>query len=146
SKDPLLKITLPKFAIDFYIFSYDRFVRAFTFQSDITVPVNLQTKKDPKTNPNGGLLPVIGQLSIDHGTVTNNDLITDDPVTMAAGLSSILQGISGQFLGGIGAIDLAGMLKSTGLALTIPDGGIRKLSKGENDYLAIFADLAVANG
>jgi hypothetical protein len=143
-KDPLLKVTLPKFAIDFYIWSYDRFVRAFTFTSDINVPVNLQTAIDPKKNPNGGLLPVLGDLVITNGVVTNNDLLTDDPAQMAAGLASILGGISGQFLGGIGAIDLSGMLKSAGLTLTIPDGGIRKLNKDTDDYLGIFANLGIA--
>jgi hypothetical protein len=142
NKDPLLAVTLPRFAIDFYIWSYDRFVRAFTLTSDITVPVNLQTAKSAK-NPSGGLLPVIGDLVIKNGVVTNNDLLTDDPAQMATGLSSILAGISGQLIGSLSAIDLSGALSSTGLTLTIPDGGIRKLSKGSDDFLGIFADLGV---
>ena len=63
-KDPLLAVQLNKFAIDFYVWSYDRFVRAFTLTADITLPINLQTAKDPKKNPAGGLLPILGDLGI----------------------------------------------------------------------------------
>src|SRR5262249_6515030 len=50
NKDPHLSILLQKFALDFYAWSDDRFVRAFTYTADVTVPVNLQTAKDPKKN------------------------------------------------------------------------------------------------
>ena len=144
-KDPLLSITLPKFAIDFYVWNYDRFVRIFTFTADVVIPLNLTTAKDPKTNPNGGLLPTIGDLVITNPVVTNADLLTDDPKSMAGGLQGLLGGIVGQFIGGgIKPIDLSTALKSLGLAMTIPAGGIRKLTKGTDDFLAIFADLKLA--
>ena len=145
-KDPLLAIQLNKFAIDFYIWSEDRFVRIFTFTSDVTVPVNLQTAKNAQ-NPNGGLLPVIGDLTLANGVVTNADLLTDDPTQIAGALQGLFGGIVGTFIGkGLKPFDVSTALKSLGLALTIPDGGIRKLSKGTDDYLAIFADLALAAG
>jgi hypothetical protein len=142
-KDPLLSITLKQFALDFYVWSDDRFVRAFTFTSDVTVPVNLSTAKDPQKNPNGGILPVLGDLGIVNSTVTNADLLLDDPATIASGFQGILGSIVGQFLGnGFKAFSISSALSSYGLALTIPDGGIRKLTKGTDNYVAIFADLA----
>ena len=36
NKDPLIKIELDKFAVDFYVWSDDRYVRAFTFTGDLT--------------------------------------------------------------------------------------------------------------
>ena len=66
------------------MWSEDRFVRAFTYTADLTIPVNLQTGKDPKTNPNGGLLPVVGDLTAVNGAITNSALITEDPQMLAS--------------------------------------------------------------
>lgn len=140
--DPLIKVELDKFAVDFYIWSDDRYIRAFTFTGDLTVPVNLSTAKDATTNPNGGLLPVLGNLGIANATVTNSDLLTDDPTTVAASLSSILGGLGGQLVGSLKPIDLSSATSGFGLYLQIPDGGVRKISKGSDDFLAIFANLS----
>ncbi len=145
--DPLLTITLKSFAIDFYVWNLDRFVRAFTFTGDISIPINITTAIDPKTNPAGGLLPVLGGINIAPGAkVTNNDLLTDNPDLIAGSLASLLGGIAGQFLGAIKPIDLSAQLSKFGIALTIPDGGIRKLTKDKDDFLGIFGDLALPNG
>ena len=142
--DPLLSISMKKFAVDFYVFSYDRYVRAFTFEGDITIPVNLQTGKSAK-NPNGGLLPTIGDLGIANAKVSNAELLTDDPTAVANGLQSILSGLVGQAIGGgLSPVDLSGALSSLGLGMTIPDGGIRKLTKGTDDFVGIFANLSKA--
>jgi hypothetical protein len=142
--DPLLKIILPKFAIDFYIWSDDRFVRAFTFTSDVTVPINLSTAVST-SNPDGGIVINLGTLAIANGTVTNNDLLTDDPTVVAGALASILAGFASDLLGGgIAPINLSSALSSFGLAMTIPADGIKKISQGTDDYLAIFADLTLA--
>ena len=133
--DPLLLVTAPKFAIDFYIWSTDRFVRAFTFTADLTIPVNLET------TTGSALLPVLGSVTAANGTVTNNELLLDDPATVATSLSAILGGIAGQLTGSLKAFDISSALTSYGLDLTIPSGGIRKLTKGTDDYVAIFADL-----
>jgi hypothetical protein len=147
AKDPLLNVTLPQFAIDFYAWSYDRFVRVFTYTGDLTIPVNLQTGKDPKTNPNGGILPVLGTLSAANGIVTNSDLLWEDPQILAPALSALLGGIVGQFLGnGFSPIDLSSALASFGLKLSIPANAFRKLTKGTDDYVALFADLTTATG
>jgi hypothetical protein len=142
--DPLLTITLPRFAVDFYVFSLDRFIRFFTYTADITVPVNIQTGKDAK-NPNGGLLPVLGDLSIANGGVTNADLLLDDPTSVSGGVTGLLGGIVGQFLGGgFSPIDLSGALASFGLGVDIPPGGIRKLTSGTDDFVGIFANITKA--
>jgi hypothetical protein len=143
--DPLLLITLPQFSIDFYVWSMDRFVRAMTFTGDLSIPVNLSTAVDPQKNPNGGILPSLGDIGVANAKVTNSDLLVDDPTVIASGLGSLLGGIASQFLGSIKPIDLSSSLSSYGLAMTIPDGGIRKLTKGSDDYLAIFGDLGLAS-
>ena len=77
--DPLLTITFERLAVDFYVWSLDRFLRAFTYTADVTLPINLQTGKDPKTNPNGGLVPAIGDIKVSNGVVTNSDLLLEEP-------------------------------------------------------------------
>ena len=143
TSDPLLSILLPSFAIDFYIWSEDRYIRAFTFTADVTIPVNLQTGTSG-ANPSGGLLPTIGTLTIANGVVTNNVLITDDPASIASALSGVLGSIVGQLLGSaIPPINLASALSSLGLTFKIPTGGIQKITQGSESYLAIFGDLGL---
>jgi MYXO-CTERM domain-containing protein len=143
--DALLQITLPKFALDFYLWHLDRYVRVFTFQADLLIPVNLQTGKDPKTNPNGGIIPAIGDIKVTNGVVTNADLLMDDPVLVSGALSGLLGGLGKQLVGGgFSPIDLSGALKSFGLGLEI--GKIGKLTKGTDDYVGIFATLSKAAG
>lgn len=143
-KDPLLKITLPSFAIDFYVWSDDRYVRAFTYTADLTIPIDLDTGKSA-SNPNGGIVPVIGDLGTANGTVTNSNLLWENPTNTAAALSSLLGGIVGQFLGkGFSPINLNSSLAKYGIALTIPAGGFRKLTKGSDNFIGFFADLTTA--
>ena len=144
AKDPLLSVSLPQFAIDFYVWNDDRYVRAMTYTADLSIPINLSTHVDPKTNPNGGLLPVLGTIGVTNASVTNSALLTDDPTTIAAGLTSLLGGIAGQLLGSLKPIDLSSSLATYGLAITIPDGAIRKLTKGSDDFVGLFADFSLA--
>ena len=142
--DPLLSILMKTFAIDFYVWSEDRFVRAFTYTADLTVPVNLTTTVS-STNPNGGLLPALGSLTLANATLSNNVLISDDPTKTTAALTSILGSIVGQLVGGgFSPIDISSALNSFGLSLNIPAGGIRKLTNGTETYIGIFGDLALA--
>ncbi len=144
NKDPLLKITLPSFAIDFYVWSEDRFVRAFTYTADITIPIDLDTGKTA-SNPNDGIVPVLGDLALANGTVTNSNMLWENPTNTAAALSSLLGGIVGQFLGkGFSPINLNSSFAKYGIALSIPAGGFRKLSKGSDNFIGFFADLVTA--
>ncbi|WP_394841559.1 hypothetical protein LZC95_31350 [Pendulispora brunnea] len=137
--DPLVAIELRELDVDMYIWSLDRFVRVFTLTADLTIPVNLQMAKDVKT----GLLPVLGDVRLANAKVSNADLLTDDPAGIAASLAPVLGGFVNQLAGTIGPIDLSSMVDSFGLAVTVPEGGIRKLSKSGDDFVGIFAQLAV---
>ncbi len=143
--DPLITVQIPKFAIDFYVWSDDRYVRAFTFQADLTLPLNLQTGKDPKTNPKGGLVPVLGALGVANGTVSNNDLLSDNPTAVAGALTSIISGLAGQLLGGgFKPLDISTLGASLGVGLDIPSNGIQKITEGKDDFLTIFANMKQA--
>jgi hypothetical protein len=136
--DPLLLVTLPKFAVDFYIWSHDRFVRAFTFQADLSIPVSLQTGKD-------GIAPALGGIKVANGEVMNAELLSDDPALIAGALSELLGGLSKQFLGnGFSPIDVSSALSSFGMGLEVND--IKKLSKGSDDFVGLFATFSDKGG
>lgn len=140
-KDPLLKVSLPKFAIDFYLWSYDRYIRMFTYTADLTIPLTLQTAKTA-SNPNGGIVPALGDIGVANDALSNYDQILDDPKKIADGLKGVVGGLAGQFVGaGVGPIDVSSLLGSFGIGLTIPDGGIRKLQKDQDEFLTIFANF-----
>lgn len=145
--DPLLLVQLDKFTVDFYVWSLDRFVRILTYTADVTVPLNVQTGKDPKTNPNGGLLPVLGDIKLANATASNAELLMEDGGLIAGGITGLVGGIAGQFLGsGFSPIDIQGALKAAGLGLEIPPGGFRKLTSGQDTFVALFANLTPASG
>jgi hypothetical protein len=140
NSDPLLSILLKSFALDFYVWSEDRYVRAFTYTADLTIPVNI-------TSSSAGILPAIGTLGIANANVTNNVLITDSPGNVSNALTSIIGSLVGQLLGsGFSPINLSNALSSVGLGMTIPPGGIQRLQQGTENYLALFADLSLASG
>jgi len=143
--DPLLRVTLPRFALDFYVWHLDRFVRVFTYQADLTIPVNLQTAKDPVNNPKGGIVPSIGDIKVANGSITNADMLMDEPGLVAGALSGLLGGIGKQLVGGgLSPIDLSGALSSFGLGLEV--GSIKKLNKGTDAFVGIFANLSKTAG
>ncbi|MCC6213426.1 MAG: hypothetical protein IT376_01040 [Polyangiaceae bacterium] len=146
--DPLLKVELPQLEIDFYVFASDRFLRAMTAVFDITAPVNLDV------TASGELAPVVGTLGIANPSVKNNQLIREDPATVATGLADLLASQLGSAIGGaIPPINLNDLTASVGLSLVIPPSqpgtgspGLRKLEKDSDRFLGIFAALGTAAG
>ncbi len=144
-KDPLLDVKLKQVALDFYIFSLDRFIRFMTATFDLDVPVNL-------TVSSAGLTPVINQIGVANGVVTNSQLLSENPASLASSLGDLLGSLVGQQLAGsLKAINLNSSLASLGLQLYIPDTvdgmgspGLRKLTKGTDNYLGIFGGFQLA--
>lgn len=144
--DPLIRLGLKQMSIDFYVWSLDRFVRFMTYTVDIDVPLNLTVTKD-------GLVPVLEKLNLTNATVTNADLLSDDPTKIAAALTDVVQNLlAGQLGGALPAINLNDQLASLGLTLNIPETvegqgspGLRRLDKDSDHYLGIFATLGLAS-
>lgn len=142
--DPNLKIDLNGLGIDFYVWSSDRYIRAFSSAFDLGVPINLSVSKE-------GLSPQISDLTISNMKVTNSELLSEKPEKVGSGLQSLLGAAVGQALGGgLKPIDLSGALSSLGLTLNIPDSvegkgspGIRKLTEGNFNFLGLFASLGL---
>jgi hypothetical protein len=144
--DPLLKLSLDQFNIDFYIWSNDRFIRAFSSSFDIVAPVNLDVSDQ------GELVPVLDKVEVNNPKVFNADLLREDEATAASALASIIAGQVGSALGGaINPINLNDQLASLGLTLNIPPSvpgegspGLTKLEKGSDRFLGLFASFGVA--
>lgn len=142
--DPLLKVTMNKLEIDFYVWSSDRFIRAFTAGFDIVAPVNLDVTP-------AGLAPVLDKVQVTNPSIKNS-LLREDEKQAAKSLADIVASQIGSALGGaINPIDLSSQLSSFGLKLNIPptvqgqgSPGLTRLEKGTERYLALFAGFEVA--
>ncbi|MEZ4223720.1 MAG: hypothetical protein R3B13_22420 [Polyangiaceae bacterium] len=142
--DPLLALALNKLSIDFYVWSNDRFIRGFTATFDVLAPVNLDVT-------NEGLAPVIDKVEINNPDITNGPLLREETKAAAKALAGIIGSQLGSALGGaINPINLNDSLASAGLTLTIPptvqgqgSPGLRKLEKGTDRFLGIFAALGL---
>lgn len=142
--DPLLTLTLPKFAVDFYVWHFDRYVRVFTFEGDVTVPLNLQTGKEAGKTPEGGVVPFVGDLSVANAKVLNAELLMDSPDFIAASLTDLLGGLTKQAFGnGFSSFDASSALASFGLGMEFTD--FRKIVKGKDDFVGLFANLKAAS-
>ena len=144
--DPLIRLQLEQAGFDFYMFSSDRYIRFMTATFDIDAPVNLTVTPE-------GLVPVLDTLTIANGVVDNSSLLKEDPNAIAASLEGLLSSQIGSLIGsGLPALDLNGATASLGLQLVIPESvegqgspGLRTLTKDSERYLAIFAELQVAD-
>lgn len=139
--DPLLTVTVPKLALDFYVWSFGRFVRLFTFTGDLTVPVTLQTGKSAN-HPSGGIVVALGEMKVANGETSNTDtLVLDDPKILASAVSAVVGTISKQLVGrGLAPIDVSGVLSGFGLRLDVD--AIKKLTKNTDDFVGVFATLS----
>ncbi|HSN98960.1 MAG TPA: hypothetical protein VLS89_11765, partial [Candidatus Nanopelagicales bacterium] len=143
--DPTIRLKLEQASFDFYMWSLDRYIRFMTATYDLDVPLNLAVTPE-------GLVPVLEKIGLNNGKVTNNALLREDPQVIADSLAELISGQVGQALGGIEPIDLNGALASLGLALVIPETvegqgspGLRRLDKGQDGYLGIFASFGIAS-
>lgn len=140
-KDPLVSLIIPSLAIDFYVWSFDRFVRVFTYTADLGIPIQLQTGKNEK-NPNGGVIPSIGEVSVSNGLVTNGEeLLLDSPETVAQSLTTIVGSLSQQLVGaGLPAVSFGGATTSLGVNLEV--SLVKKLHKDSDDFVGIFTTMS----
>ncbi len=133
-KDPLLTIAMPNFAIDFYAFFDDRYVRIMTLTADIAMPLSLDV--DDK----GQLVPLLGDLTkaFSNLRVTNSALLSESPDKLAKAFPSLL---------GIAVGQVAGNLKPIALPTTMGIGlDVVAIEPTDNKtFVTFFANLALSN-
>jgi len=134
---PLLQLDLKDTDLDFYMWSHDRFIRLFTGRIDIGVPINMEAGKEGI----GLKFPPKNPLAFKNPRISNNTLLLEEDTKVGKLVESIGGLIPASTFSGIKPISLDSALASYGLKLTIPEGGIRKVMKGEERWLGIFAYL-----
>jgi len=134
---PLLGLDMKDTDLDFYMWSHDRFIRLFTGRIDINVPINMEAGKEGI----GLKFPPKNPLSFKNPRISNNTLLLEKDASVGKLVESLGGLIPASTFANIKPISLDSALASYGLKLTIPEGGIRKVLKGEERWLGIFAYL-----
>jgi hypothetical protein len=132
--DTLLTITLPQAQIDFYVWSQERYIRFMTYQTDLVIGVNLAVM-------DGQIVPEIVGVTPTNSSVLNSEILTENPESLAMTIETVLTMFAGMLTSGISGFDLPAIM---GFNIDIPEGGIRGVRDGEDDFLGIFANLALA--
>jgi hypothetical protein len=136
--DALMHIHLPGFAIDFFAWVDDRYVRIMTLHADVELPLSLEV------DAQGALTPVFGDLTqaFTNVTVTNSELLAESPDSLAQAFPMLLGVAVGQLTGALKAIALPALMglqiKPISITSTDPD------ADGSPSFLSIFANVSVA--
>lgn len=141
-KEPLIDFSIPKLNFDFMMKFHGRWVRLFTFQSDVALPLALAVK------PGNKLGLVMGELSaaLKNPKVSNSYMLAEKPEVISSTLFNTLKAVIPLAAGSLGnqEFDLPDL---QGFKLTIADmTGVlpRKDKPNRYQFLGIFADLALA--
>lgn len=132
--DALLNVTLEALEMDFYVWSTERYVRFMTFRSDLTLPINLRVE-------DGAIVPLIGEVGAANSSVSNNALLTEDPVALAGIIEDVISSFAGMITGSISPFALPSIM---GFDLEVPEGGIVGFEEGGEEFMGIFANLALS--
>lgn len=141
-KDPLLDFKIPKLNFDFMMKLHDRWVRLFSFQSDVVLPLALTVK------PGNKLGLVMGELgtALQNPKVFHSYMLSETPESIAATLGSTLKAILPLAAGSLGNQEFA-VPDLQGFVLSIQGihGLIPRTDKPNRfQFLGLFADLGLA--
>ena len=134
--DPLLTLNWNNLDIHFYAFFNERFVRVFSINADLVIPIGLDVTEE-------GIIPVIGDLSAAFARVEvkNSELLTEDPAFLEGLLPSLVNialPLLGDSLGNPIAIP-----EFSGFKLDLGEGGLRGIEN--KTMIGLFARLALAD-
>ncbi len=136
-EEPLLVVHLDNVLIDFYGFAESRWVRLFTLDADVELPLGLDVNADNQ------LIVVLGDLTnaLARVETLNGELLDPSDTASVASLLPTLLATLLPALGGdlIPPIDIP---EIEGIRLVLAPGSITSVDS--NEMLAIYADLALA--
>jgi hypothetical protein len=141
-KDPLLELNIPKLQFDFIMMLHDRWIRLFTFQVDVVLPLGLEVL------PGNKLGLILGDLSksMQNPQVINSNILKEEPKTMANRLRDLLQGLMPLVTQSMGnqEFDLP-ELEGFQIIVRGITGQMPRADKPNYfQFLTLFADLAIA--
>jgi hypothetical protein len=132
--DPLLKLLVPDFEMDFYVSIDYRLVRMFTARFDLTIPVDLEV------DGGGGIVPVIGKLdrAFANVSIETTGLLAETPAQLATSFPALGTLTVPYLTNAIGPIDLPSL---AGMSIRVSPGGFRAV---DDEFLGVFGTLAMA--
>jgi MYXO-CTERM domain-containing protein len=136
--EPLMMVSVPDFNIDFFVLVDDRYVRIMTLVADLQLPISLDIDQD------GKLVPLLGDVgsAFTNLHVENSELLSESRDDLAKAFPTLLAVAAGNLTSGLKPIALPALmgldLQPKVITTTDPD------KSGRNQFLSIFADLAVA--
>lgn len=133
---PLLNVAIPQMSIDFYVFSNDRYIRFMTYTADLSIDANI-------TVSGASLTPTLSNVTASNSVVTNSELLSENPTSLAATLETLLGSLAGTLTSSLPAFELPAIM---GIDLSIPEGGVRGVSEEGDNFIGIFANLSLASG
>lgn len=134
-EDPLLTVDWPDLWLDFHTFMEDRWTRIFSLKVHLVLPLGVSF------DPNGGIIPLLGDLNaaLTDVEVANDQILIDDTSRITTLLPALTGPLIGTALSGLSEpIALPDIL---GFTLAPQEGSMRGISEGEEDYIALFANL-----
>jgi hypothetical protein len=132
-QDPLMTLQIPDLWLDFHAFVEGRWVRVFSLNADVEVPLGIAF------DPGNGIIPVLGDLSqaIRNVEVANGEVMRDDPQALANLLPVLLGPLLPQLAGGLS--DPIALPDIMGYSLDLQEHSIQGIEN--NTFLGIFANL-----
>ena len=139
--DPFITVSFPALSIDFYVWSTERYVRFMTFTADVIAEVNLPLS-------NGQITPEIVGVRLENSSVSNNELIREDPARVSAAVEGVVPLALGMLTGAIPQIDINELIPADTLpvGIVLGDDAIRLVESSGERFLGVFVDLAPASG
>ena len=140
---PVLELGFQGLALDFYLWSEERYVRALTVTTDVTIPIGFSDMM--------GLRPVLGAVATANTVVTRATLVSEEPMELAVSLGSILGVAFGSLGASIPAISLpaipipgpGGMPAGT-VNIRLPPNSLLGVEEASARFLGVYADLQYA--
>ena len=134
-EDPLLTIDWPDLWLDFHAFMENRWTRIFSLKVKLVLPLGVAF------DPNGGVIPLLGDLNaaLTDIEVANDQILIDDTSRIATLLPTLTGPLIGTALSSLS--DPIALPEIFGFALAPQDDSIIGISEGEEDFIALFANL-----
>ena len=136
-EEPLITVNWPDLWLDFHAFMEGRWTRLFSLKANIILPLGVTF------SPDGGIIPLLGDLNaaLTEIEIANDQILLDDTTRISTLLPALTGPLIGVALSSLSEpIALPDVL---GFSLAPRDGSVRGISEGDEDFIAVFADLAV---
>ncbi|MBN2498409.1 MAG: hypothetical protein JXR96_27710 [Deltaproteobacteria bacterium] len=137
---PLLYVTMPDLALDFFVRIDERFVRVVTLTQDMTLRLALDFQTD------NTVMPLFGEdsIQIDNVVATNYELLAEDPSVLEDLVPTLISIALPMLTGGMEPIEIP-PIEGFELDILAVQGHMPRSATPEyHEYLALFADLGMA--